>query len=127
MRGYSRRSINLAGYTTRRPACGGAKKASAVVLTKRRTYFARRCFAQRRFCAAAIFARASGLIVRFFFPRAGCAVPFWRALAQRARCADAILARAAADIVRFFGAAEADCPSAVRPLSVPPAPPAKMA
>jgi hypothetical protein len=81
-------------------------------------------FAQRAFCAAAILARASALIVRFFelffalftadlavvaFLRAGTAEVLRAALftaffdfAQRALCADAILSRASALNVRFF-------------------------
>jgi len=70
--------------------------------------------AQRFFAAAAIFARASGLIVRFALPfLAGfAALPeglfdpvapvACLVFAHRARCAAAIRSRASGDIVRFF-------------------------
>lgn len=68
--------------------------------------------AQRARAAAAILARAAGLILRRVVPcPAGFvleAVPFWaRNLAQRARAAAAILARPAADIWRRPSFAEA--------------------
>jgi hypothetical protein len=69
-------------------------------------YFPAFCFAHRFFCAAAILARASGLMVRFFLALAGlvslvAAFPSPLIFAQRARAAAAIRARPAADIVRL--------------------------
>ncbi len=66
------------------------------------------CLAQRRFWAAAIFARASGLKMRLAFLGFRAVGTSFSALepfcfAQRARCAAAIRARPAADIPRFLG------------------------
>jgi hypothetical protein len=61
-------------------------------------FFAARTFAQRARAAAAIFARAAALMVRFFL----AGLPLARTFAQRALAAAEIFRRAAALIVHFF-------------------------